>query len=475
MMSRPQTSAATVQVDFYELLPRVIVTLCLSFLDMVALSRASCVSRRWWHRACGGAVDELWRREFLRLHADSTFALNLRMYRDFSWRGLCLLQGRSRAGWSEGAVERRSFLGHKDRVRHVRLRRDMIVSSSWDRSLRVVDLADETVGEFSKQVATHSGSVYGVAFDGEIAVACSEDSTIKIWNVRKEQVVAELHAHVHPVYRVSMVSKEILISCSRDFVGVWHWPSGTLMHRLRGHTHDVHRIQVSDDVIVTGSYDGTVRVWGYPSCQPLWASPACHHNGLSSLHFQGGTLATGSAKGEVFVWDLALGARWLAFDGEHHNEATVSCILVVGDRVFSTSNLSLRQNDGIVCIWDIENGGLLAKLVEPFHINALKKDFGLIYCACSDGVLRIRQGRGVGYFEVVRELVHGDKPLYDVDVQGPRAVTCGLDKAVVLWTVELDQLEVEGIAHQLLGDTYDTPLHRTTRFDSIEDSSFSQG
>ena len=28
------------------------------------------------------------------------------------------------------------------------------------------------------------------------------------------------------------------------------------------------------------------------------------------------------------------------------------------------------------------------------------------------------------------------KPLYDVDVQGPRAVTCGLDKTVVLWTAD---------------------------------------
>jgi len=435
--SRPRARSSEPQVDFLNLLPRVVCTAVLRFLDMGSLARASRVSKRWLRRCSSPSVDDLWKDEFLRLHPDSTFLHNLRMWRNYNWRGLCQLQGKSRNGWVNKPVESRRFLGHRDRVRHVRLRRDMIVSSSWDRTLRAVNLSDDSEGELSKQVGSHSGSVYGVAFDGDIAVACSEDPVVKIWSVVKENCIAELVGHESAVYRVAMISSEILVSCSSDFVGVWHWPSSTLLHKLLGHTHDVHRIQVNDNMIVTGSYDCTVRVWGYPSCNTLWVSPACHKSGVSCLHFQNGILATGSAKGEVYVWDLETGARRHSFDPDHHNESTISCIMVSGKRVISTSYLSLRDNAGIICVWDAVEGQLLAKLVEPFHVNALKKDLGLLFCACSDGVLRVRQENRNDLL-IRRELKHGDQALYDVDVQGSRAVTCGLDRAVVLWTALID-------------------------------------
>ncbi|CAK9038615.1 F-box/WD repeat-containing protein 11 (F-box and WD repeats protein beta-TrCP2) (F-box/WD repeat-containing protein 1B) (Homologous to Slimb protein) (HOS) [Durusdinium trenchii] len=418
-------------------------------LDLHTLARACCVATHWRDGCCKLKNDWIWQAEFNRVFTDSTFLENAEQT-GTTWRSLCYLQGRSRVGWLHGQVSRQQYQGHKDRVRHVRIRQDTVVSASWDHTLRVLNLEDETSQQVddpqdaqqqqqdasaTKQVVLHGGSVFGVVFDGRVAVTCSEDTTIKVWHVHQENRKTELIGHEKPVYRVAMISSEVLISCSRDFVGVWHWPSGTLQKQLFGHTHDVHRIQVSDSLIVTGSYDCTVRVWEYPSLNELWSSTSCHEKGLSSLHFEGNVLATGSGAGQVFVWDLAERGLKYEFDSSQHCEQTISCILVAGYRAFSTSSIGHLQHDGVVCIWDVRRGRLLQRLQESFFINALKKDFGFIFCACSDGYMRIRDPEG-DQFDILREFQHGDRALYDVDVQGPRAVTCGLDTMVVVWTVD---------------------------------------
>jgi len=428
-------------VDFVERLPGPLCMHIFRLLDVNGLASSSMVSTRWLERLYSHGMDEIWKGEFMRLHANSSYKLTQNLV-DIRWRTLCQIQGKSKQSWIHTIQPlKESFSGHKDRVRHVRIRNNTIVSASWDKSLRVIRLDSDEIsnetpcskGLYSKQVASHGGSVFGVWFDGEVAVTCSEDSTIKIWHILKERCIAELFGHESAVFRVAMISREVLVSCARDFVGVWHWPSQRLVHKLCGHTHDVHRIQVLDSLIVTGSYDCTIRVWKYPSCESSWASQPCHKGGLSCLHVDSNILATGSAKGQVFIWDLESGLKRFQFAG-HHNESTVSCILVSGKRVFSTSIFTLRKFDGIVCIWDAIEGTLLNKVTAPYYINGIKQDFGLLFCACSDGYLRIHDVDR-NDFVAYKEHCHGRGALYDVDVQGPRAVTCGLDKNVVVWSV----------------------------------------
>ncbi|GBG32719.1 F-box/WD repeat-containing protein 7 [Hondaea fermentalgiana] len=438
---RARAPSTVPTVDFLDsrTMPNALRRIILCFLDLRALARASCVSTDWRKLVCRPSADWIWHQEFKRLHGSSTFMRNLEMYGK-TWRGLCLLQEQSKLGWRNGTVEKREFSGHKDRVRHVRIRQDTVVSASWDRTLRMIDLSEEKNLDEAQQpsvlkkVASHGGSVFGVWFDGRVAVTCSEDCTIKIWYVHEDNKKMELRGHTTPVYRVVMMSSEVLVSCAKDFVGVWHWPSCTLSKRLVGHRHDVHRIQVSDSLIVTGSYDTTVRVWLYPSLIVAWASDRVHTGGVSSLHFMGDILATGSARGEIFIWELSTGILKHKIESSYHDDKTISCIMVSGKRVITSSNLDNRSNYGYVCIWDAVMGTLVNRFQEPFYINALRTDFGFIFCACSDGVMRIRNP--TDDFEVLSEFRHGMSNLYDVDVQGQHAVTCGLDGKVVVWTVK---------------------------------------
>ncbi len=108
------------------------------------------------------------------------------------------------------------FLGHIDRVRHVKIRGNKFVSASWDGRIRI---GEEP--KLLKHLDSHQLSVYGIE-----------------------------------------VLNDLLISCSSDFIGVWDWKEGVLLQKVKEHSHgfDVHRLQVCKNRIITRSYDGTVRI-----------------------------------------------------------------------------------------------------------------------------------------------------------------------------------------------------------------------
>lgn len=149
---------------------------------------------------------------FSRCYTESSLLKNPQTTLTHSWKELCDIQGRSRLGWLHLPIKRYAYTGHKDRVRFAQICGKVIVSSSWDRSLRMIRLDTEAKDRQSKHVASHSGSVFGLWFNGSVAVTCSEDSTISIWNVLNESTcVAKLIGHFSAVYRVVMITKEILI------------------------------------------------------------------------------------------------------------------------------------------------------------------------------------------------------------------------------------------------------------------------
>uniref|UniRef100_A0A7S3LNJ0 F-box domain-containing protein n=1 Tax=Aplanochytrium stocchinoi TaxID=215587 RepID=A0A7S3LNJ0_9STRA len=441
------------RIDFLKELDSNAVSKLMCFFDGSTIATCACVSLAWKDAAYNEDQDAIWQREFIRAWPSSTLNKNNVILRTLSYRKLWQTNLGSRRLWlSHANCERAAFKGHLDRVRHVRVRGKHFVSGSWDGTLRVGKCKNVGVGsepgqdfkssvfsgtEFAKETeegSVHAGSVFGVYFDGLIAGTCSEDRTIKLWHVLEKRIVAELVGHQGPVYRLELIDpeKEILVSCSLDFIGVWHWPSATLLHKLTGHKHDVHRLKVSNDYIVTGSYDETIRVWEYPSCEFLWTSPPIHQGGVSCLHMCGIMVGSGSAKGEVHLWDLPSG-KILFRNTKSHIGALITAVWVCANenKFVSSSITSFQAGGGIICVWTIDSGECMQRIEENAYVNAFCYEFGLLFTAYSDGVIRIRDL----YDEknkVVREesLIKGQ--LYDVDVQGSYVVACGMNQTFCL-------------------------------------------
>src|SRR5690242_3504174 len=68
------------------------------------------------------------------------------------------------------------------------------VSASWDKTLKVWDLA---TGQTLCTLEGHTSGVCGVAVtsDGRFAISASNDKTLKVWNLRTGQSVATLETY----------------------------------------------------------------------------------------------------------------------------------------------------------------------------------------------------------------------------------------------------------------------------------------
>jgi hypothetical protein len=72
---------------------------------------------------------------------------NVRTCTDMGWMQLFREKYKTRALWMDQANQRvtqTTIMGHTDRVRHVRVRAENVMSASWDGSVRLANLRDKS-------------------------------------------------------------------------------------------------------------------------------------------------------------------------------------------------------------------------------------------------------------------------------------------------------------------------------------------
>jgi WD40 repeat protein len=163
--------------------------------------------------------------------------------------------------------EPQTFEGsHGDLITSIAVSPDghQVVTGSWDRTLRLWDIAKK------RSVATfegHTDRVYAVAFspDGTRIVSASGDSTLRIWNVATQKTTRILKGHELWVTSVAFSpdGRFILSGGADKTVRVWKVGDDTPHAVLTGHRSYVNDVAFAPDGAhaVSGSSDGTVRIW----------------------------------------------------------------------------------------------------------------------------------------------------------------------------------------------------------------------
>ncbi|KAH7041377.1 WD domain-containing protein [Microdochium trichocladiopsis] len=114
----------------------------------------------------------------------------------------------------------------------------------------------------------HTNGVTCLQFDDNILATGSYDSTIKLWDIEKGEVI----------------------------------------RTLQGHTSGIRALQFDDRVLVSGSLDGTVKIWN-------WRTGRClktldHQGGVVSVHMEGDLLASGSMDKTIKIFNFRTGVSW---------------------------------------------------------------------------------------------------------------------------------------------------------------------
>jgi len=211
------------------------------------------------------------------------------------------------------------------------------------------------VHEFGSTERPGSTNVWDIAFalDNQTLVACSKDSTIKLWDLASGKEQLTLHGHGSEVTCLDLFKgKAGLVSGSVDnTVKIWE-PPKVNYSIIRGHLSRVKDVAFNSDssVIASASYDGTARLWDRRTGNQIRELKGHLGQVLTvAISPDDKLLATGSADHTINVWDIGTGQFIRSLIG--HDDAVRSIkFMPDGDQIVSGST------DKTIRIWNVTSG-----------------------------------------------------------------------------------------------------------------------
>ena len=214
-----------------------------------------------------------------------------------------------------------------------------------------------TVGKWT--LRGHGNWVRSVSFspDSKYLVSASEDSTVKIWELRTGAVQCTLKGHKGFVSSaVFSPDGQYVASGSRDdTIKIWDLATKAERCTLSGHKNSVTCVVYSPDggLIASGSEDKTIRLWDV-AMGSTWGllEPK---SSVTSIAFSpdGSQLASASGN-SIRLWDITTKAVRLKIKGHKGNILSIA---------FSPDGALLvsGSEDGTVRMWDVLTGAEMYK------------------------------------------------------------------------------------------------------------------
>ena len=330
-----------------------------------------------------------------------------------------------------------------DGFHHPWIARDPRPSPPASRTLRVRKL-DEHTG---------AARAVAVAQDGRAAVSVSEDTTVRVWDLRSGRSSFMLQEHLGEVSCVALAREaDLAVSGSDDrSLRVWDVGSGECTGTLEGHEGAVLCVDVTPDgaFAVSGSEDGSVRVWDIESGMIVQTvdDERCPVTAIAVTP-DGRLVVSASREAGVHVWETESGRVLLNMKV---TGGQVDCIALANQGRLA----GLANEDGTVTLWELATGQLLRRLERhngPVTGVALNYD-GRLAVSCSfDSSIRVWN---VSTGQTIRDIPAHDEPVNGVALapDGRLAVSACADGSLALWDLGA------GIASGALRDTWSrTPV-----------------
>ncbi|XP_045073848.1 TAF5-like RNA polymerase II p300/CBP-associated factor-associated factor 65 kDa subunit 5L [Coregonus clupeaformis] len=235
---------------------------------------------------------------------------------------------------------------HRADVSHIRLACDVLEEE-----------ADEEDGSGSeiKTLRGHSGPVFRTAFltDSSGLLSCSEDTSIRYWDLGSFTNTALYQGHAYPVWDVDVSPCSLYFaSGSHDRTArLWTFSRTYPLRLYAGHLADVDCVKFhpNSNYLATGSTDKTVRLWSTQQGASVRLFTG-HRGPVLSVAFapNGKYLASAGEDQRVKLWDLASGA--LVKDLRGHTDSVTSLSFSPDSSLVASSSM-----DNSVRVWDIRN------------------------------------------------------------------------------------------------------------------------
>ncbi|KAG8595159.1 hypothetical protein GDO81_001436 [Engystomops pustulosus] len=199
------------------------------------------------------------------------------------------------------------------------------------------------------KICGHRGNVLDIKwnpFDDYVIASCSEDASVKIWDIPKPYVTKS----------ITNARKELVGHSRRVGLIEWH--------------------PTASNIIFSTAYDYKIMIWNIDNEEPIIYSPVrtieCHKDVILSMSFNldGSLMATSCKDRKVRVIDPLKGCIIQESDGKTHK---ASKVLFLGNMKKLVSTGTSRWNNRQVVLWDQDD------LSVPLHQEDLDGSSGLLF------------------------------------------------------------------------------------------------
>ena len=250
----------------------------------------------------------------------------------------------------------------------------------------------------------HTSSIYRIKqspFNLDYVATCSQDSTVKIWQLNNRQLIRTYTGHINWVYGLEFLNSDIMASSSYDNtikiwsistgqtsrtinpssyafslkllnngihlaaglgnnqIEIYNINTGSLITTLTGHTNRIRNLVLigrGDNLLVSSSEDKSIRIWDlttYTSKNILngHTSPAV---ALKVITWD--LLASGDSNGTIILWNITSGTTLRTLLG-HTGEIYESLDLLSDNQTFVS-----RSRDLTIKYWNTQTGQNLSSI-----------------------------------------------------------------------------------------------------------------
>jgi WD40 repeat protein len=270
---------------------------------------------------------------------------------------------------------------------------------------------------------------------GDLIFSCSEDNTVKVWDVATGQERVTLEGHTGEVLgcAISPLGDRLVTFSNDKTLKIWDINTGSMYVTLEGHTERISGCAVSPsgDWIVSCSYDGTFKIWDSNTGR---LRSTLQTNSLfvtaCATCPSGEAIISCSLDGALKIWDINTGQLRETIEEQTEAE-TMYAISSSGDYIVSCSD------EGILKIWDINTEQLRATIEEQTdYLNgcAVSSSGDYIVSRSGEGSFKVwdvNTGQEHSILKTGALLITG----YAMNPSGDWIVSCSDDGTLKIWDV----------------------------------------